>query len=236
MTWTLVTGGAQGLGAEICKKLSAQGHNIVVQYHKSLKNAEEVVTACRNNGVEAEMLHGDFSTIQSTQQFAKAFCEQFSAQNLVNNVGEYLLKPLLETTPEEWLHLMQVNVIAPLMITKSLLPSIIASQGSIINIGVSGLGNMRSNIANTAYGMTKLHLWTMTKAWAREFAAENVRVNMVSPGILDNSIDRPQDISKLPMGRLGTTLEVAQTVAFLLDDKNGYITGQNIEVAGALGL
>lgn len=237
MNWTLVTGGAKGLGATICKTLAKQGCSILVHYKQSKKLAEKVADECRQLGVSAEIIQGDFSTVASTKQFIQLLLKQHpSIETVINNVGNYNVKPVLETSPEEWQDLYQVNFLAALMITQTLLPSIKKSQGNIINIGVSGLGAMRSNISNTAYGMTKLQLLTLTKTLARELAQFDVRVNMVSPGRLENSIDILPDVMLLPMKRLGTTHEVAQTVAFLLNKDSRYVTGQNIEVAGALGL
>lgn len=237
MKWTLVTGGAKGLGAEICQILAERGFNIILQYDKSQQDAEKVRHLCRSKGVEAEIIQGNFSTSPNTEKFVNAFLERFlKAHILINNVGHFLNKSLLDTLPEEWQLLMQVNVIAPLTLSKALLPSIRESKGSIINIGVSGLFSMHSNMANTPYGMTKGLLWDVTKVLAREWASANVRINMVSPGILENSVDMPEDPLKLPMRRLGALHEVAHTVAFLLDENSHYITGQNIEVAGAVGL
>lgn len=233
--WTLVTGGGQGLGAVICKTLAQQGHNIVVHYNTSAKEAAKVVKDCRKYGVEAELIQGDFSTPRSTQKFIKQFLDQFSAAHiLINNAGDYINKPLLETTQEEWLKLYQVNFHAPMALMTALAPGIKKSEGSIVNIGVSGLHTMQANVVNTAYGATKLSLWLATKALSRELAPFQVRVNMVSPGQLENSVDRPTDPSRLPMRRLGKKLEVAKAIAFLLSDDSAYITGQNLDISGAI--
>ena len=95
---------------------------------------------------------------------------------------------------------------------------------------------LRADVNATAYTITKLGLWMLTRSLAKELAPSQVRVNMVSPGYLDISVDLPEDVSKLPMGRSGTTKEVANIIALLLDKQSSYITGQNIEVAGAVRL
>lgn len=233
--WTLVTGGAGGLGAVICKTLAEQGLNIAVHYNRSSREAAKVVQACRECGVKAESIQGSFSTPEATQEFIKLFLAQFSAAHiLINNAGDYFNKPLLDTTEEEWRKLFQVNFHAPMTLMAALAPGIKKSQGSIINIGVSGLHALQANVVNTAYGATKLSLWLATKALSRELAHFQVRVNMVSPGQLENSVDRPSDLARLPMRRLGKPLEVAKTIAFLLSGDSAYITGQNIDIAGAI--
>lgn len=233
--WTLVTGGAKRLGAAICLALAQRGHNILVHYNTSLKEAEETVKACHALGIEAQSVQGDFSTSQSTQQFIYRLQSDCPAiKNLVNNVGQYLLKVPSQTSAEEWQALFQVNFHSAVAITQALLPSIKSNRGSIINIGMTGLE--RANTFCTAYATTKLSLWLYTQSLAKELAPSRIRVNMASPGMLENSIDRPASPEKMPMGRFGTLAEVAHAVAFLLEEKSSYITGQNIEIAGGVGL
>lgn len=230
--YTLVTGGAKGLGAEICRTLAAQGHSILVHYNRSEHEAKKVAQKCRQHGVEADIIHGDFSTPQSMQQFIKSLPSAIGS--LVNNVGNYLVEKPSKTTPEAWQQLFQVNFHTPVALINALLPGIIKAKGSIINIGVCGLDTPRATTYFPAYQSTKSSLLLATKAFAKELASLGVRVNMVSPGQLENSVDLEK--SSIPAGRPGTLHEVAQTVAFLMRPESDYITGQNIEVAGGLGL
>lgn len=236
MAWTLVTGGAKRLGAEICRTLAKQGHNIIVHYHTCHHEALDVVASCQKMGVKADCIQGDFSSPESTLHFTQNFINRFtSAENLINNAGNYLIKSALNTPENAWHGLFQVNLHAPMALIQALTPGIKQAQGNIINIGVSGINAMRANQYATAYSMTKMCLLMLTKSLAKELASSNVRVNMVSPGQLDISVDKPTDPTSLPMQRLGTPEEVALVIAFLLE-KGQYITGQNIEVAGGLGL
>jgi 3-oxoacyl-[acyl-carrier protein] reductase len=235
MGWTLVTGGAKRLGAEICQTLAHQGHNIIVHYNTSRQEALHVVKNCQQYGVKADCIQGDFSTPERTLQFAQDFLTRFSsAENLINNAGMYFINSALNTPAETWAQLFQVNLHAPTTLIQALIPGIKEAKGNIINIGVSGNYGIRADTYFTAYRMTKMSLLMLTKSLARELAPSLVQVNMVSPGQLEDSIDKP-DPSLLPMQRLGTSKEVARVVAFLLE-KDQYLTGQNIEVAGGLGL
>jgi len=231
--WTLVTGGAKGLGAEICRTLAKEGRDILIHYNVSHDDAVHIQKECLSLGVAAEIIQGNFSSKESTQRFVEDLQHYSGVNSLINNVGQYFNKPLVDTSIEEWETLAQVNVYAPFMIIKALLPNIKMSKGNIINIGVSGLAAMQAKIVNTAYGASKLNLWLITKSLAKELAPFHVRVNMVSPGQLENSVD-VIDTAKLPMGRAGTMAEAARLTAFLLDKDNSYITGQNIEIAGGL--
>lgn len=230
MGWTLVTGGAKGLGAEICRTLSQEGHSVVVHYNYSAQDAQSVAQECRKYG-QAEVIQGDFLDQESVQAFVQEYQERFpSTECLVNNVGNYLIKPSLETSLHELASLFQTNVFAPFMITKAL-----SVRGSIVNLGVAGLTGERADTYCSAYTMTKGSLLQWTRSLAKELSSQLISVNMVSPGYLDDSIDLPE-LSKLPMKKTVSYQEVARLVAFLLDKKNRSITGQNIEIAGGVRL
>lgn len=237
MSWTLVTGGAKNLGAEICRTLAKRGHKILVHYNTSQAEANEVVNTCKSFGVNAESIQGDFSSRETTQKFIEKLLKHYpDVKNLINNVGNFLVKSPTATMPDEWEALFQINYLAPLALTQALVPAIQKAKGNIINIGVSGLEPMRANTTFPAYASTKNSLLLLTKSLAKELADSGVCVNMVSPGQLENSIDRPETPAHIPMHRFGTFYDVARIVAFLLEDESGYITGQNIEAAGGLGI
>lgn len=235
--WTLVTGGAKGLGSEICLQLAAQGHAIVVHYNTRQAAAEEVAAKCRAFGVHSDTIQGDFSTRRSTENFLGHYLSRFSqTKSLVNNVGNFLIKPPSQTSYEEFEAMFQNNLFAPFLLMHGLCDSLKNCSGAIVNLGVAGIETVHACTYCTAYSAAKLSLWMLTKSFARELAPFHVRVNMVSPGYLETSIDLPKDLSKLPMQRPGTLQEVARTVAFLLHPDSSYITGQNIEVAGGIRL
>jgi len=237
MKWTLVTGGAKGLGAEISMALAKEGFSVLVHYRKSWKEANQVAEVCRSHGVCSEIIQGDFSSITSLNEFIQRCHKQFpSIENVINNVGNYLIKKATETALEEWESIFQTNLHAPFALSTCFLNSIRANQGSIINIGVVGLSSARAEVQRTAYMVAKMSLWMLTKSLARELAHEGIRVNMVSPGYLENSVDLPEDLSKLPMMRPAALCEVSRMICFLLQKQNSYITGQNIEVGGGINL
>lgn len=235
--WTLVTGGAKGLGAEICRCLAAKGRNLLIHYNTSALEALQVRDACRGVGVEAECVQGDFSSSETVDEFLNTLrSRSYAIEILINNVGNYCIKPALETSDAEWQALFQTNLHAPVALMRALLPTIIEQSGAIINIGVAGISHVPTDVYCTAYTASKLALWMTTRALALELAPKGVRVNMISPGVLENSIDKQRLQPLIPMQRPGSLYEVARVVAFLLEQESGYITGQNIEVAGGLRL
>lgn len=237
MSWTLVTGGAKHLGADLCYTLAQAGYNVVVHYNKSKTDAEKVAKKCQSFGVQAEIIQGDFSNQESLHTFIKNYLERFEqTQNFISNVGNFLIKSSLQTEINEWEELFQINLHAPFAIIKALSPSIIHHQGQIITIGVAGLTGHRANTYSTAYYLTKQSLYGLTKSLAKELAPQEVRVNMISPGFLAHSVDLADEIKKIPMKRPAKNEEICRVLTFLLDPKSSYITGQNIEIAGGFGL
>lgn len=237
LKWTLVTGGAKRLGAEICRTLAAEGHSLVIHYNTSGREAEEVAAVCRRFGIQAETLQGDFATRSSAEDFMARYLSRYSeTQYLVNNVGNYLKMSAAETSVTEWEALFQNNAHTPFLIMRALSEPLKRHQGAIVNLGIAGLEKIQADQCSTAYSCAKLSLLLLTRSLAREWAPFHLSVNMVSPGYLENSIDLPQDLSLLPMRRAGSLKEVSRLIAFLLHPDSRYITGQNIEVAGGVRL
>lgn len=233
MPWTLVTGGAKGLGEEIVLSLAREDHDLVIHYYTNEKKAFDLARRCHRMGVEAHAIQGDFSTPETVHDFISRYLENFSkTMYLINNVGYYLVRSGLKTATEEWRKIFQINFFTPLAITNALLPHLLEYRGSIINIGVSGLSSGRADTYSTAYTLSKKALFEWTKSLAKDLAPFHVRANMVSPGILDNSIDKEENDQHLPMRRSCGLNEIARVVSFLLEKESSYITGQNIEVAG----
>jgi len=237
MKWTLVTGAAKGLGAEISRTLAKEGHSLLLHYNKNGSEAGKLAQECRHLGVGAICLQGDFSSASSVSEFLERVHETCSDLNgLVNNVGIYKIGSALNTSGAEWNTLFQVNLHAPFALIQSLVPSLIKRKGAVINIGFAGIGSGRAETYSAAYSLSKGCLWELTKSLAKELASSGVRVNMVSPGHMENSIDLPEHFPSLPLKRTACFSEVARAVSFLLDDASEYITGQNLAVAGGVRL
>ena len=105
--------------------------------------------------------------------------------------------------------------------------------GSIINIGYTGINSLAASKEATAYSISKTGLYILNRSYAVALAEKNIRVNMISPGHLQNSIDLPKDIkTSIPLGRPGKPKDILNLVDFIISSNATYITGQNIEVAG----
>lgn len=238
MSWALVTGGAKRLGRTLALELAKKGQNVAVHYRASDAEAEEAAAACRNFGGKAIAIQGDFSSPEGVEDFLIRYQEKCKETSLlIHNVGNYFIGPLAKTPREEWQALFQTNFHAAVQITQTLSSSLIEQKGSILAIGCSGLEGKHVSQSSPAYRASKSALLYYVRALALELAHEGVSVNMVSPGRLINSVDLTEErIRRIPMGRPGELEEVARVVLFLTDPANRYVTGQNLEVAGGLGI
>jgi 3-oxoacyl-[acyl-carrier protein] reductase len=219
----LITGAAKGLGREFATSFIKAGYPVLAHYCTSEKEAQTL--GC-------ETVQGDFSTREGIERFCKSL-QGRSVAHIIHNVGNYKIASAQNSDISSWESLFYTNLLAPTMITKALLPSVIEAKGSLIFIGSTGLAEAEAY--STAYTALKAALLSYAKSLAKELIATGVSVNMVSPGVLPNSVDH-KNFATLPQGKAVFFDEVARLALFLVDKENRSITGQNIEVAGGLRL
>ncbi len=231
----LITGARGALASALSLRLAETGYSLILHCSKSQKQVEELARSCLEEGSPSvEIFKADFSTEEGVIDLAEKVARGGSLFALINNVGPTFLAPLLKTPLESWYSLFQTNLHAPFILIQKLLPLLTASKGRVINLGLAGLNRGKLFSCSTAYGLAKGALFNLTAAFAKEVAPD-VTVNMVSPGYLPGSEALPE-LNRLPMGRTARLEEVVKVLLFLLEEDSSYITGQNIEVAGAVGL
>ncbi len=234
MTWVLITGGAVKLGASLTRAL-AEKNPVVIHYFKSKDEALQLQESIQKKGGIAETIFGNFSTVDSILVFLNEYQKRFSqTKALIHNASMYLYGSFLLSSLDENLTLWNANFLSGYILSKNLAESLKKQKGSIINLGASGIMNTLSDTRTSFYTLSKMSLLMLTKSLAKELAHFGVRVNMVSPGYLKDSIDLPKEEKLLPMQRTAQAEEVVRAILFLLDPDNSYITGQNIEVSGAV--
>lgn len=158
---------------------------------------------------------------------------------LINNAGIYLRTPVKDITKQEWDKLMDINLTSVFLLTQKVIGIMINQKSGAIVSLASVAGKVGGIIAGAHYAASKAAIECLTKSLAKLGAPHGVRVNAVAPGIIDTSMQDgvpPEQMELLmkniPMGRLGSPLEVANTIMFLASDASSYITGQNISVNG----
>lgn len=233
----VVTGGARRLGRHLSIALAARGYRVVIIYRSSAAEAHALTDEIRAGGGQARALPVD---VAAKQEVAAAFADIATVEGrvdlLVNNVGNYNPQNVTRLNPEVWDETIGANLSGAYYCCHHAL-ALMPEGGNIINIGMAGLEGIRANTRGADYYVSKTGLLVLTRALAAGYAARQIRVNMVSPGQLDNSVDlpTPEEMPRsVPLGRAGTMEDIAQALGYLLDA--GYVTGVNIDVAGGYRL
>ncbi|MDA0772505.1 MAG: SDR family oxidoreductase [Cyanobacteria bacterium] len=209
----IVTGNAKGLGKAISERLSELAYlepQIIRSKDYDLKNP------------------------QQAQRLIQETIEKYGQLDLlVNNIGTYAAKTIDDLEINEWQDMVATNLNAAFYLSKYALPHLRKSRGSIINIGFAGLESNIPMPRIIAYQSAKAGLLALTKGLAKAEAVNQVKINMVSPGTMENSVEH-NAMDKIPMGRLAKMSEVVDAVMLLV--QSDYITGQNIDISGGWGL
>jgi len=234
--WALVTGGAVGIGEAIAINLASQGINIVISYRKSKDLADKVVEKIVSEyKVKALAIKMD-STCENDviESFNTLNKENIIISILVNNAGDYLYKNILDVNYTEWKYIIDNNLNGTFLVSQEFLkhrkPK---SWGRIINIGYVHSGMMMAKKMITPYYIAKSGVYQLTMALAKELASDNITINMVSPGVMENSVNVGKD---LPIYRYGKLNELVELINYLLSDKAEYITGSQIDIGGGFGI
>lgn len=228
MKKALVTGGTRGIGWATALALRAAGF--------------EVVVTGRSPGTQGPAGCGtlacDFSDRKATEAFAaEAAAMDFSV--LVNNAAINQVGFVSDCDPNDFLKIQQVNVVAPFLLCRAVVPGMQKRKfGRIVNL--SSIFGVVSRPGRAAYSTSKFALTGLTRALALEVAGDNVLVNAVAPGVIDTEMTRgilgekgiAEILKKIPMGRLAQAEEIARVIRFLVSEENTYLTGQTIIVDG----
>ena len=238
----IVTGASRGIGAAIAKTLASAGYAVCVNYLHDKKAAERVVANIVDAGGTAKAVQAD---ITSPEQIVCLFkcVDKMNAPlgALVNNAGfTGGRKQLADLTAEDFTAALGVNLIGPALCIQEAVLRMAASRGgrggAIVN--VTSQAAVAGGRGLLPYAASKAGLAVMTLALARELAGEGIRVNGVSPGVIETDLatgdhtDRELVEKTIALGRFGQPREVADTVAWLLSDKASYVTGIVVPVAG----
>ena len=237
----LITGGSRGIGAACVRAFAEDGYSVVFLYNRSVEQAAALVAALRAEGKDAAAYQCDVSDpAQVADTIASILRTYRRIDALVNCAGIAHIGLFTDMTEAEWDHLFAVNVRSAFSVTKAVLPGMISQQkGSIVNIS-SMWGEVGAS-CEVAYSATKAALIGLTKALAKEVGPSGVRVNCVTPGVIDTDMnaqltddDRAALCDETPMGRIGEASEVAKTILFLCSEGASFITGQVLGVSGGL--
>jgi 3-oxoacyl-[acyl-carrier protein] reductase len=236
----LVTGGAQGIGKVTALLLASNGAHVAVS-DINMEGAVQAAKDIESLGRKGLALEGDVSHPADAERIVGETVEQLGGIDiLVNNAGITRDRLLLRMTEEDWDAVLNVNLKGTFNCTKAAVRHMIKHKsGKIVNIA-SVVGEM-GNAGQANYAASKAGIIGLTKSIAREYAQRGIRVNAIAPGYIETPMtealsDKVKEELKaqIPMARLGTPMDVANAVYFLVSDASSYITGQVLNVNGGI--
>lgn len=239
----LVTGAGRGIGREIALTLAKSGATVIVNYNGSKDAADEVVAQITSDGGTAEAIQCNVSDFAASGEFVKQVLDKYKKVDiLVNNAGVTRDNLIMRMSEEDYDAVLDTNLKGAFNMIRHLSRSFIKQRsGKIINI--SSVSGVLGNAGQSNYSASKAGLIGLTKSVARELASRGINVNAVAPGFIDTDMTKAlSDGAKkelggsIPMGKIGSTSDVAQLVAFLAGNGSDYITGQVICVDGGLAI
>lgn len=236
----VVTGGNRGIGKGIALALAQAGASVAI-CGTNEATLGETAAEMERAGVNSMALKVDVSKGDEVEAFSKAVLEKFGKTDiLVNNAGITRDNLLLRMGEGEWDEVLATNLKSAYLMTKFFVkPMMKARQGRIINI--TSVSGVKGNAGQANYAASKAGLIGLTKTTAREFASRNITCNAVAPGFIQTDMTKAlgekvqqEVVAQIPLGYLGETSDIAQTVLFLASDGARYITGQVICVDGGM--
>jgi len=242
----LVTGGSRGIGAAVCWLAAQAGYAIALNYQRDEEAAESTARDCRAAGTQCEVIKGDMAVEADIEHlFAEVDAKLGRLTHLVNNAGITGRSSPLDAAPTEVIRsVIDLNVIGAILVARAAVKRMAKRHGgeggAIVNISsiAAGLGSPGEYVW---YAASKGAIDALTIGLAKELAQEGVRVNAVSPGMVDTDIHAlstgdPGRVARIapliPMRRVADPPEIASAVLYLLSDEASYITGANLKVSG----
>jgi glucose 1-dehydrogenase len=239
---TLVTGGGRGIGAAVCRRLAADGHDLAVGYRRDREAAEQVVATVREAGARAVAVRLDTAVEAEVEAFFDAAAAELGKPTgLVNNAGVTSVQgPLAELRTEDLRRVVDVNLVGYLLCARRAARDFEAG-GAIVNVS-SAAATLGSPGEYVHYAATKAATDALTVGLAKELGPRGIRVNTVSPGTIETDFHalggeprRPDRVAPaVPLRRAGRPEEIAAAVAWLLSPDASYTTGAILRVAGGM--
>jgi 3-oxoacyl-[acyl-carrier protein] reductase len=238
----LITGASSGIGAATAEVFADLGARVAIGYYRNREGAEQMRDRIARAGGKAIALRADMRQPGEVRALVKNASDQLGAIDiLVNNAGSLVARmPILELNEDGWDEILNLNLRSAALCAQAVAPSMIKRKtGAIINVA-SIAGRNGGGPGAGPYAAAKAGLVALTKSLAKELAPHGIRVNAISPGVIDTPFHQvfstpemlQHFVAAIPLGRVGRPVECAAVIAFLACDAAGYVVGETIEVNG----
>lgn len=236
----LIMGGSKGIGAATAIYFAMQGYRVAVTYNSSVYLAKTLEQNMTSQGYEFLAIPCDVNNSVQVESAVKQAAYSFGSLDvLVNNAGIAMQKLITDVSDEDWYKILNTNLSGVFYACREATKIMVKQKsGSIVNI--SSIWGITGASMEVAYSATKSGVIGLTKALAKELGPSNIRVNCVAPGVIDTEMNTNLDIQTLasladqtPLGRIGTSQEVAKAIFYLADDAD-FITGQVLSPNGGI--
>jgi len=235
----IITGGSRGIGKATASLFAKEGASVVI----TAKNNARLQSAAKELGVVGFV--GDIRRSNDVENVVKKTLDEFGKIDiLVNNAGIFPdVKPLHETSEEEWNEIIDTNLTGQFRFTKAVIPHMMKNGGCIVNVSSDAGLKSFENFEADSYSATKAALIHLTKTWAIEYAKYKIRVNCICPGIVETDMtepylrteaDRAMAIAEHPIGRIGNPEDVAKAILYFASEDSSWITGAILPVDGGV--
>ncbi len=234
----LITGGSGDIGAEICIQLAANNYHVLIHANSRPERAHKVLNQIEDSGGSGEVIVFNITDTKQTRQQLEAALTNGPIQVLVNNAGIHDDAIMAGMQKQQWLNVLDVSLNGFFNVTQPLLlPMMKTRWGRIISM--SSVAAVMGNRGQANYAAAKSGLHGATKSIAIEMASRGITANVIAPGIIQSDMTKTvfdkETIKKIvPMQRAGTPYEVAKLACFLASDDAAYISGQIININGAM--
>lgn len=238
----LVTGSSRKLGKHLAVHLGEIGFSVAVHYLAGKERAKKVVKKIIDRGlpgVKAHAFKADLSDPKQAKKVVDSVVKKFGRIDLlINNVGNYLNKPISKVTEKEWRYIIGTNLHSTFYCTQAALPHMRKQgYGRVINIGFSPIGKIQAMPKVTPYFIAKTGVLLYSKAVAVEEIKRGITVNVISPGHTFDSVgNKEKEIKKIPAGRFAYPRDFFGLIDYIVSDESDYVTGNHFIVSGGYSI
>lgn len=233
----IVTGGSRGIGKCLVENLARDGHNVLLNYNKSEKQALKIQRDLQEEGYLVEVFKADVSKRKDVKSMVDFAIEKFgNIDVLINNAGIAKLQMFQDVTDDDWEEIINTNLKSAFYMSQAVLPTMIHKKSGLI-INISSIWGQVGASCETVYSISKAGLDALTKSLAKELGPSNIRVNSIAPGVIDTAMNSMLDEhikneirNETPLGKIGRPIDIYKCVKWLIEDE--FTTGQVIPVNG----